>query len=105
MIYYSLIYPFLIYAIPVCGVAANKFLNPILVLQKKVVRLVLFKDQFPSQACPSAHSRPLFKDLKILTVNDIFKLETNKFVFGCLQTKNPTQFHNYVYQLNNRDTA
>ncbi len=106
MIYYSLVYPFLIYAIPVWGVAANKSLNPILVLQKKVVRLILFKDQFPNHAGPLVHSRPLFKDLKILTVHDIFKLETNKFVFDCLQSLNPSQFHSYyVYPINNCNTA
>ena len=49
MIYYSLIYPFLIYAIPVWGVAYKVHLNKIHILQKKVVRLILFEDGYPIQ--------------------------------------------------------
>ena len=43
MIYYSLIYPHLLYGIPIWGNADNIHLNPLLILQKKAVRLILNK--------------------------------------------------------------
>ena len=85
MVYYSLIYPFLIYAVPIWGNACITFINPIHILQKKVVRLIHFKDR-------STHSAPLFNLLKILNIHDIHKLETLKFVFDCLHKTNPMQY-------------
>ena len=67
MIYYSLIYPFLIYATPIWGNTHDIHLSPIHKLQKKVVRLVTFNDSYIKP--PSA---PLFNLLNILTIYDIF---------------------------------
>ena len=39
-LYYSLIYPFLIYAIHVWGVASDSNIKPIYILQKRIVRLI-----------------------------------------------------------------
>ena len=39
MIYYSLIYPHLLYGIPIWGNADNIHINPLLLLQKRAVRL------------------------------------------------------------------
>ena len=62
MIYgnYSLIYPFLIYAIPICGNACDNFISPIHKLQKKAVRLITFNDS----PLIKPHSAPLFNTLK-----------------------------------------
>ena len=38
-VYYAIIYPFLLYGIVIWGAASKNLLNPILVLQKKIVRL------------------------------------------------------------------
>ena len=56
MIYYSLIYPFLIYAVPVWGTANKVHLKKIHILQKKVVRLIQFEDGYPRQGGPLTHS-------------------------------------------------
>ena len=90
MMYYSLIYPFLIYALPVYGTADSTHLNKIYILQKKVVRLMTFSD-------PLSHSLPLFKELEILTISKVFKMETSKFVFESLNHINPSQFHDFLY--------
>ena len=42
-----------------------------------------------------AHSEPIFKELKILKIHDIYKLTTLKFVYESLNKLNPSQFHNY----------
>ena len=96
--YYSLIYPFLIYALPVYGTADSTHLNKIYILQKKVVTLMTFSD-------PLSHSLPLFKELEILTISEVFKMETSKFVFESLNHINPSQFHDFfIYPSNVRNT-
>ena len=106
MLYYSLIHPFLIYAVPVWGNANVTYLNSIHILQKKVVRLITFNDGQPDILGPLTHSAPLFKELNILTVYDTFKTEIIKFVFDSLNRINPSQFHNFfVYPANPYNTT
>ena len=47
-VYYSLIYAHIIYAIEVWGSAFKTELDKILILQKRVMRLVTFNDEFPA---------------------------------------------------------
>ena len=95
--YYSLIYPFLIYALPIYGTADSIHGNSIHILQKKVVRLVTFID-------PISHSLPIFKELEVLTIFEVFKVETSKFVFESLNHMNPHQLHDFfTYPSNARN--
>ena len=99
MMYYSLIYPFFIYALPVYGTANHIHLNSIHLLQKKVVRSVTLSDSI-------SHSLPLFKELQVLTIFEVFKVETSKFVFESLNHINPHQFHDFfTYPSNPRNTT
>ena len=107
MIYNSLIYPHLLYGIPIWGNADNTHLNPLLILQKKAVRLIvnkdknihtlyhqpshtvrliLFDDNNKTYDIPSCNpitywyvntfikipSDPIFKELGILKIHDIY---------------------------------
>ena len=52
------------------------------------------------------NSLPLFKELEILTIFDVFKVETSKFVFESLNRTNPPQFHGlFTYPSNTRNTT
>ena len=52
------------------------------------------------------HSAPLFKELKLLNIYDIFKVEPLKFVYDSLNKNNPSQFHSfYSYPINRINTA
>ena len=105
MLYYSLIYPFLIYAVPIWGNTHNNLINTIHVLQKKFVRIITFNRTVFSNDGPPIHSFPLFNELKILTIFDIFKLEIIKFVYDSLNNNNPNQFNNYfTYPSNQYNT-
>ena len=84
LIYYTLVYPFVTYALPLIGTADCKYLNSIHILQKRIVRLITYNDDMPDVAGPLSHSLPLFKELEMLTIFDLFKVETSKFVFDCL---------------------
>ena len=121
MIYYSLIYPFLLYGIPIWGNADDTHINSILILQKKAVRLILNKQRnihttFELPGDPVMYwyvdtfikvpSDPLFKELGILKVQDIFKMTTLNFVYDSLNKLNPNQFHLYYhYPTNIHNTA
>ena len=72
-VYYAIVYPFLIYGIPIWGNASSTFLKPIHILQKKIVRMATFNDNYPSIPGPLTHTPPLFLKLKILY--DIHKLQ------------------------------
>ena len=94
MLYYSLLFSHLNYAIEVWGSTHNIYLNRILILQKRAVRLISFCDRrredfsFPS-------SDPLFYNLNIHKVQDIFVLRIAKFIFNCLIKITPLNFHKW----------
>ena len=93
-IYYSLIYPFLIYAIPIWGSADNIYIKPLLTLQKKIVRLLIFNDNYHNPSGSLAHTPPLFYELNILVIQDIFKIQTAKYVYKCLHNLNLSHLNN-----------
>ena len=65
-LYYSFIYPYLTYCIEVWGQAPSKYINSILTLQKRCVRLICHADRRTSSA-------PLFSQLNVLILHDVFK--------------------------------
>ena len=106
MLYYSLIYPHLNYVTEVWGSADPSYLNRILILQKRIVRMLTSNDirkqdySFPS-------SDPLFFKLEILKIQDLFKLKISKFIYKSLNKDNPLNFHNWFIltsQIHNYNT-
>ena len=59
---YMYIYPYLIYCIEVWGISPHTHLK--LLLQKKIARIMTFSCYYP-------HTAPIFKDLKILTIDKL----------------------------------
>ena len=92
-LYYAIIYPFLIYGINVWGSASNHLLNPLLVLQKKFLRMKTYNDQY-NELHQLPPSDPLFSSEKVLKIFDIYKLQLGKFVFESINNIGPNQFHN-----------
>ena len=93
-IYYSLIYSHLVYAIQVWGSAFETHKIKLMVLQKKAVRMITFNDE-RLQTWSLVHSSPLFKELEMLKINEIFELQLLCFIFDCLHHLSPTQFHGW----------
>ena len=83
-IYYALMYSYLVYAVEVWGSACDSHLSNLLIIQKRAIRLMTYKDQFPLIPGPLHPSNPLFRELQILKVNDIFMLQIAKFVHKCI---------------------
>ena len=65
-LYYSLIYPHLIYCNILWGCAAKSVLNELFLLQKRAVRII-------NKCGYLTHSDPIFKNLGILKVSDLFE--------------------------------
>ena len=82
-LYYSLIFPHLIYGIESWGYSSILSTKPLITLQKRAVRLITFKDKRQTDYSLPA-SNPLFKNLKILKFPDIATLYISRFVFRCL---------------------
>ena len=110
MIYYSLIYSHLLYGIPIWGNADEVHISPLYILQKKAIRLIVNKDKsiqtlFKLPGEQESHwyvdtfvkpsSSPLFTELGILKLYDVFKVSTLLFVYESVNELNPTQFHSY----------
>ena len=92
-VYHSLFASFLQYGIIVWGLDYHTYTMPIYLLQKKVVRAIAFKN-FTSP------STPIFSELKILKLYDLFNLKLFTFVYESVNLISPTFFHNLFETLN-----
>ena len=106
MLYYSLIFSHLNYAVEIWGSTHNIYLNRILILQKRAIRLISHCDK-RLEDYSLQPSDPLFYKLQIHKIKDIFILRTSKFVFNCLIKITPVNFHSWfrlTVQIHNHNT-
>ena len=75
ILYYSLIYPHLLYCCIIWGAACATSLHKLKVLQNRAVRLI-------TRASFRASFSPIFKQLYILKLIDIHRLQIAMFMFG-----------------------
>ena len=93
-VYYSIIYSHLIYAIQVWGSAFKTNLQPLEILLKRAVWMITFNDTFTSEG-NLVHFLPLFCELGLLKVQEVYKLQIARFVYDCLKNHAPSQFNNW----------
>ena len=74
MLYFSLIYPYLYYCMRVWGSTCPTNLNRIFVLQKRAIRTI-------SKSPFDAHTGPIFKELNILSLHNIYLAQIGKIMF------------------------
>ena len=86
-LYFSFVYPYFSYCNLVWGGAAKTHLESLVLLQKKCVRTI-------SKVGYYEHTAPLFSDLKLLTVKQIYNLNCAKFTFCSLNKLKFTEFTN-----------
>ena len=65
-VYYAIVYPFLLYGITVWGSASKTLLEPIHIMQKKIVRMATFNDNYPIIPGSSCSYAPFFISSKLL---------------------------------------
>ena len=73
-LYYSLVYPFPTYGLIAWGNTYDRTLKPVVVLQKKAVRIITFSNR-------DAHSSPLFSQLGLIKLIDLVTIHTALFMF------------------------
>ena len=88
-LYNSLFSPFLQYGILVWGLTYETYIKPVFLLQKRVIRAISFQNY-------AAPSSPIFSDLKILKLHDLFQLKLLSFVYECVNKISPTNFHTFL---------
>ena len=87
-LYNALFLSFLQYGLIVWGQTYASYTEPIFRLQKKAVRAISFQ----SRMSPSL---PIFNDLKLLRLSDIFELRLLTFVFESVNKTSPDCYHNF----------
>ena len=87
-IYNSLFMSFLQYGITDWGHTYESYKEPIFKLQKKAIRII-------SNQTSRSHSLPLFKDLHLLRLSDIFKFKLLTFVYESTNLLTPSCFYGY----------
>ena len=95
IIYYSLIYSHLKYCVTSWGKAAKTIIQPIINTQKRVIRIMTGSN------CQT-NSSPLFTQLQILKLCDIYKLQMAITIHNL--KNNIWQINNTNYQLSNLNT-
>ena len=72
-LYYSFVYPYLLYNIEVWGNAANRYIEPLFRRQKRAVRIII-------GARKHAHTAPIFSELKILKLRELYYFSLQSFM-------------------------
>ena len=84
-LYYSFIYPYFNYALEVWGDSCNAYLHPLIILQKRAIRSI-------SRAGWLEHTKPLFRNLKVLQLSYIHKYKVALIMFKVWHKKVPPVF-------------
>ena len=88
--YMSNIKPIIQYGLLVYGGTRFSFLNPILNMQRKIVRMICFKRKFDTIT-------KFFSDNKILTVHELYVYDLTRFCLRSLNQEHPTCFLNSFF--------
>ena len=94
-LYYSLVYPYLIYGLVAWGNTYSSSINPLYILQKKVVRLMTFSIFYE-------HSNPLFVKLGILKLHDLVFYHNAIFMYDFHNDSLPETFNTFFFPVNQR---
>ena len=86
--YYSLVCLYLYYCTIAWGLTYPSNLNRLVLLQKRVIRIIN-KDTFDD------HTDPIFRDLKLLRLDQIYLYQLGKFMYLYRSGSLPEYFHNY----------
>ena len=89
-IYNSLFMSFLQYGIAVWRLTFASYTDYIAKIQKKTIRTISHQPYL-------SHSLPIFKELKLLRVSDIFQLKLITFVYESMSNSNPSCFHEFFH--------
>ena len=99
-LYYSFIYPYLNYCNRVWGNTYTTHLKPIVLMQKKIVRIITGSPYL-------AHTEPLMKEFKLVNISSINEYGRALFSHKFVNSQLPGNFDNYFinnHEFHNYDT-
>ena len=99
-LYFSLVYPYLHYCIISWGSTYPTNLNRLFLLQKRAVRII-------TKASFDAHTDPIFKELNLLKLHQIYSFQLGTFMFLYKKNSLPQSFTTFfpvVNQIHNYNT-
>ena len=91
-LYYSFIHPYLEYGIPLWGSTHITYTKQLFIIQKKAIRIL-------TNANYNAHTDPIFKELNILKLKDMYSLSACKLMYQHIHNMLPTPLQN-MFTLN-----
>ena len=94
-VYYALVYPYLLYGIMSWGCASESIMKNVRSVQNRVIKIMRF--------IPFGHYdlKPIYKEMDILQVDDIYTLEVGKFMYKFINGLLPENFHEYFKYVSN----
>ena len=90
-LYQTLIQPYLEYGLILWGGTHTSYLNKITKQQKRIIRII-------SAAKYNDHTTPLFKQLKLLKLEDLYTLNMSKFMYKANNNQLPKNLQRYFTQ-------
>ena len=92
-LYYAHVHPHLIYCLPIWGSTYPTHLQPLFILQKKIIRIITLSNF-------NEHTEPLFKSTNILKLYDLIKYEIAGYMY---RNKNSPHFNRLTHAYNTRN--
>ena len=99
-LYYTLAYPHLIYGVVLWGSSFQNYINQITTMQKKIIRAI-------ANVGRHEHTNEYFLHYKLLKFEDIYKLETLKFMYRYVTNSLPCKLlslFTFVNEIHHRGT-
>lgn len=88
LLYYSIIHPHLLYCLPIYSLASKCLLNPLIIQQKKAIRII-------SKSKYNSHTQPLFYKHNILPFDLLIEQQAYNFMHSFHYQTLPDSFENY----------
>ena len=96
-LYLTLVYPYFNYCNLIWGTAHITNLHPLIILQKKCIRIICGADYLD-------HTNPLFESTKILKLEQIHILSCAMFIYNCFKSNTYLNFRVRLLQ-NSKNSA
>jgi len=93
-LYFSIFNSHLVYGLPVWGNADKIYIEKINILQKKAIRAITFSDY-------KAHSLPIFKNLEILSIKDLYRYQVSSLMWDLDHETLPSSISSYFTKIRN----
>ena len=94
LLYHAIFASFLTYGVSTWGLTYPSLLEPVAILQKKIMRSITFNEN-------TAPSTPIFDTLQILKFNDVILLQITSFVYECVNNLAPVYFRDFFRSIHN----